>query len=206
MAVSKGMGEVIELGAIAVRQSEDAAANEGGGIGAHPIRDPQLALRFLFAGKAIVSLRSLKTDKRYTFKVVAKKGATGVHFVHLLRGPSNEGDFRFLGTVVNRQHYMHSDRSEAHPESPSALGFAWMLRHLVGRARNAAGRSCGGPKVPEALELWHEGRCGRCGRRLTRVESIKSGMGVECARMVGREREALDAAQKTAKEQAGGSQ
>jgi hypothetical protein len=30
------------------------------------------------------------------------------------------------------------------------------------------------------LEFWHEGRCGRCGRRLTVPDSIASGYGPEC--------------------------
>jgi hypothetical protein len=33
----------------------------------------------------------------------------------------------------------------------------------------------------DKLEVWHEGRCGRCGRRLTVPESIESGLGPECA-------------------------
>jgi hypothetical protein len=30
------------------------------------------------------------------------------------------------------------------------------------------------------LEVWHEGRCGACGRRLTVPESIERGLGPEC--------------------------
>ena len=34
------------------------------------------------------------------------------------------------------------------------------------------------------LEVWHEGRCGRCNRALTVPESIASGIGPECAKHV----------------------
>jgi hypothetical protein len=30
------------------------------------------------------------------------------------------------------------------------------------------------------MELWHEGRCGKCGRALTVPESIESGLGPVC--------------------------
>jgi hypothetical protein len=33
--------------------------------------------------------------------------------------------------------------------------------------------------------VWHEGRCGRCGRKLTVPESIESGFGPECASILG---------------------
>jgi len=35
------------------------------------------------------------------------------------------------------------------------------------------------------FELMHEGRCGRCGRPLTRPESIQSGIGPICATLGG---------------------
>jgi hypothetical protein len=51
--------------------------------------------------------------------------------------------------------------------------FDWMWTHLL---RDA---------IPGMLEIWHEGRCGRCSRKLTVPESLKSGFGPECAGKVG---------------------
>ncbi len=34
--------------------------------------------------------------------------------------------------------------------------------------------------MPEQLEVWHEGCCGKCGRKLTDAESIARGIGPEC--------------------------
>jgi hypothetical protein len=39
-------------------------------------------------------------------------------------------------------------------------------------------------KMPN-LEIWHEGRCGRCGRKLTVPESIHNGYGPECIHLIG---------------------
>jgi hypothetical protein len=38
--------------------------------------------------------------------------------------------------------------------------------------------------LPESLEIWHEGSCLRCGRKLTVPESIESGYGPECIKSV----------------------
>ena len=37
-------------------------------------------------------------------------------------------------------------------------------------------------RIPEHLEIFHEGRCCACGRKLTTPESILSGIGPECAK------------------------
>jgi len=38
--------------------------------------------------------------------------------------------------------------------------------------------------LPEFVEFWHEGVCGKCGRKLTVPESIESGFGPECIKRV----------------------
>lgn len=43
--------------------------------------------------------------------------------------------------------------------------------------------------VPETWEFWHEGCCGRCGRRLTVPASIELGHGHNCAHLLGRKEE-----------------
>jgi hypothetical protein len=34
--------------------------------------------------------------------------------------------------------------------------------------------------LPECIEIWHEGKCGKCGRQLTVPSSIETGIGPEC--------------------------
>ena len=55
-----------------------------------------------------------------------------------------------------------------------ARGFAWFWRSLNS-----------GRDFPAGFEFWHEGRCARCSRRLTVPESISSGFGPECIKLVG---------------------
>lgn len=60
------------------------------------------------------------------------------------------------------------------PDDVRAKGFAWFWRFL------ASGRT-----FPETFQFWHEGRCARCGRRLTVPDSIATGFGPECAAAIG---------------------
>lgn len=127
---------------------------------------------FLFAGKACVTLKSRTTGNRFTFKVSHKKDGD-ISFVSLLTGPNNEADYRYLGLLPDddktRLRGVGRGKSCAQPDAPSAKAFQFLL-DSVQRGR-----------IPDALEVWHEGRCGRCGRKLTVPESIESGIGPECA-------------------------
>ncbi|MGQ4872128.1 MAG: DUF6011 domain-containing protein, partial [Candidatus Thorarchaeota archaeon] len=55
--------------------------------------------------------------------------------------------------------------------------------HLANKCREHRSRLCNGctsvynVALPEKVRIWHEGKCGRCGRRLTVPESIESGYG-----------------------------
>jgi len=125
---------------------------------------------FMTGGNAYFTLVSKKTSTRYTYRVSTKPDAP--YFVGVLSGPENDADYQYLG-------FMRSTGSEfklvagrkGHPEAQSFQAFAWFLASL--------GRP--GTELPEQLEFWHAGRCGRCGRRLTVPASIASGFGPECA-------------------------
>lgn len=146
---------------------------------AHQMKSAADVKAFALAGNATLTLVSKKTGTRFTFKI-RKPDANKPHFVSLLNGPSNEDDFQFLGSIFNENEYRHGSRSRLVFDAPSAVAFRWfwsaMRRDLL----------------PEQLEVWHEGRCGRCGRKLTVPESIENGLGPECAkRRAGAERETV---------------
>ncbi|MGB1649391.1 MAG: DUF6011 domain-containing protein [Acidimicrobiales bacterium] len=138
--------------------------------------DAKTALDFILAGKARVTLTSKISGNSFTFKVDAPKDRTtgetdrSILFVKVLNGPDNNwnGDWLFIGFIrpVSPSRLFGSEKSRPFPASFRALD--WTLRQL------AAGH------IPEALEIRHEGKCGRCGRALTRPESIDSGFGPEC--------------------------
>lgn len=146
---------------------------------AHKIADPAWIREFVLAGNATFTLRSVRTGTRFTYRV-RKTRADAPWFVSVLTGNDNEHAYTYLGTIHQRNEaYRHGVKSPLAYDAPSAKAFAWFWPHLEECFRRQRGEL--GPN----LEVWHEGRCGRCGRKLTVPESIASGLGPECAKRRG---------------------
>ena len=136
-----------------------------------PITEPAAALKYILAGRATVTLASKRTGNRSTYRLRAPKdgdASKAVRFVSLLSGPDNDADYTYLGTVFGSD-LRTTRKSAVSEDAPSFRALAWSLRKL------AAG------ELPAELEVWHEGRCGCCSRRLTTPESISRGLGPKCA-------------------------
>jgi hypothetical protein len=125
---------------------------------------------YVLAGNAKITVVSLKTGTRFTFQIVERDPEESdedgkiLHFVKVLTGPDNTSNFTFLGTVFQTVDYRPGRRSEVPPHAPSARAWAWTWAHLES----------------DQIEVWHSGRCGRCGRELTDPESIATGLGPYC--------------------------
>lgn len=134
--------------------------------------DPAVTIRFMLAGNAHVTFQSRRTGTRFTYRVSAAEARPGFgqgrppHFVAVLTGPDH---YEYLGCVFDGRHYMHGRKSHISSDAPSAVAFKWVWERLTS-----------GEMHPE-LGVWHEGRCGACGRRLTTPESCASGLGPVCA-------------------------
>lgn len=136
--------------------------------------DVETVARFMLAGNAIVTLESARTGVRYTYRVRQSTKAGGPAFVEVLVGPDNMADYAYLGTIFGGRDdqgpvYYHGRKSTIGSGAPSAKAFAWAFGSI---ARGV---------LPDDLRVYHEGRCGRCGRVLTVPESILSGLGPDCA-------------------------
>lgn len=128
-------------------------------------------VQFIQGGNATITLRSVKTGVRFTYKIRESDDGR-VFFVGLLRGSNNESDYSFLGTIRNGV-YTHGRKSRITADTQSAKAFTWFWRMVSNN------------QLPDTVECWHEGRCGRCGRTLTVPESIADGFGPECIKHVG---------------------
>jgi len=133
-------------------------------------KDTKSAKAYMLAGNARVTVVSLQTGTRFTFRIKRGKGQFAPHFVSVLTGSDNESDFTYLGTIFEGTKYVHGRKSPIRETAPSAKAFAWLWTtlHML-------------PYIPSNAECWHEGRCGRCARPLTVPSSIESGLGPECA-------------------------
>jgi hypothetical protein len=143
--------------------------------GRRRITDAAASLAFIRGGKATVTLQSKKTGTRFTYRVTAAdEGDT--FFVALLSGPDNGADYRYLGRISRNIFWL--GRKVPRPgdvtaDAPSAKAFAWAWKALLRGS------------IPAELEVWHEGRCARCARKLTVPSSIESGFGPECLGKLG---------------------
>lgn len=134
-------------------------------------------LPFALAGSAILTLVSGKTGTRFTYKLTRVEHPTDGQdrwFIGVLSGPDNTTDYVFLGSVIGAggQYFQRGFRSVIQPAAPSCKAFTWFWGSL--RAGTL-----------HDVEVWHEGRCGRCGRVLTVPESIDRGIGPDCAGIMG---------------------
>lgn len=137
--------------------------------------------RFMFAGNAYFSLKSMKTGMHYTYRVSrafdeVKDDDTGemvrkykdLWFVSLLTGPDNWENYTYIGICDANKDFRTTAKSKLPRESAPIQGMIYTLRQL---------RETG---EPGQVEIWHAGKCGRCGRMLTVPESVESGFGPEC--------------------------
>jgi hypothetical protein len=128
--------------------------------------------RFITGGNATITLRNRESGERRTVKFTKPRdprpGACPI-FAKFMIGPDNEESFQYIGVVW--------DKAGSLVWVPKRNGGpAKIIEWLIGRL-NAG-------DLGSKVEVWHEGRCGRCGRKLTVPESIASGFGPECINFI----------------------
>lgn len=149
----------------------------------HLIKQPN-ALLLMLAGNATVTVKNERTGNRYTYKLTRPKpGESPMRFVKLLTRADNVEGFTYFANIkinggteytgAERLQYFHGRKARISEQAPGVATFKWLLSFLVY-----------GKPLPGFIQIWHEGRCARCGRKLTVPESIASGLGPECGRFV----------------------
>lgn len=126
------------------------------------------AKTYVLAGNATVTIRSSKTGTRFTYKI--QKADNGNRwFVKLLQGPDNTVDYGYIGMITDTGKFTRTRATKMSSEANSFKAWLWTWNRVnVGQDF-------------DALEIWHEGTCGRCNRKLTTPESIEAGIGPICA-------------------------
>jgi hypothetical protein len=145
---------------------------------------PQIAkianpLKFFLAGKAFFTLRSKKTQDRYTYRVVQatdkvdKTKKLQFWFCSFLTGPDNWQNYTYIGSIRPNGkggfEFVTTRASKLPANSPPCVAINYTMDCLSSM-----------PMAP-GVEIWHAGRCCVCGRMLTVPESIANGIGPECA-------------------------
>lgn len=132
------------------------------GSNRHRMTSAKQVLEFILGGAAVISLKSLATDKHYTYRIKKKDD---VFFVSFLGGNSH---WHYIGHIKDRK-FTKDRRVPAYLYNHEAFtAFVWFWDILQ------KGR------IPQDAEVYHEGKCAMCGRRLTDPISVSEGVGPEC--------------------------
>ena len=89
-------------------------------------------------------------------------------------GPDNYVNYRYLGIL-------NPETGLVRTTNASCLKGDSLPVRLLNRALELVWQENTAQFEEKGFNLHHEGRCGRCGRKLTVPESIESGFGPECA-------------------------
>jgi hypothetical protein len=126
---------------------------------------------FIFGGNATFTVINTQTKNRFTFKVKHPKGNKDVFFVSVLNGSDNYSNYTFVGTFFSKSNsYRYSKKSSVGSDAQSAKVISWFFSRFIDNEE----------KYP-FVQVYHEGKCGSCGRKLTTPQSIKTGRGPVCS-------------------------
>lgn len=143
-----------------------------------------ISKQFVTAGDATFTIEvppSAGQKDHYTYKVEyvpANERWAESYFVKLLTGPDNTKDFAYLGKLD-----LFTGQVRTTAKSQRFEG-SFPLR-LVNRILARVWTSDHNAYEQHGYQTHHEGKCGRCGRKLTVPQSILTGIGPECCKVMG---------------------
>lgn len=127
------------------------------------IKDLSQLPLILFAGKAVLTFESIASGDHRTFKITELKKA--LYSVHVRKGPT----YHIIGKIDNMTFFPVQDVLLR----PEVNIFSWIYKNLIHK-----------DLLESRIRVYHQGTCVRCGRELTNPESIASGVGPECLKLL----------------------
>jgi len=130
---------------------------------------------FILAGNSFFTVLNEITGNRFTFRVRKAGWGTSnvksnIFYVSVLTGSDNESSYVFLGSFFSdKGFYSHSLKSKISSSATSNKVIEWFFPSYFNN-----------PNHFNMIKVYHSGKCGRCGKKLTTPESIKSGLGPYC--------------------------
>ena len=135
--------------------------------------------KFIVGGKAIMTLESKRSSRWFTYKIkrAKKDDLTSPFFVSVLTGMDNESAYTYMGTIFDnagKLTFTLTKNSKIGEDALSYKAFSFFFKLLLEN------------KLHDEIAIYHRGICGRCGRTLTVPSSLITGLGPECAGLVGK--------------------
>jgi len=131
--------------------------------------------KFILAGNSYFTVVNEKTQNKLTFHVIKPK-EKGPWFIW---ATNKKGKYCFLGTIFPRnnniEYHWGWKKGQFTKDSIVNKSFEYLLKKMLADS------------LPESLVFYHDGKCGRCGRRLTDPKSITRGFGPYCFNLLSKE-------------------
>lgn len=143
---------------------------------------------FFFAGKAIFTVKNLRTEEHKTFMIKVTKPnerfPRPTTLLMLMTGTDNTRHYSYVGKIIRKsipaaQAYDRKDHVAGTVEMTPGSKFPETAEQ-VKAGRWIVDRLWHDKEWPDHFEVKHAGFCGRCGKLLTNPESIDRGIGPEC--------------------------
>ena len=135
------------------------------------------ARRAMFAGNALLTFQSLRTNKWFTYRIQAGSNQREPWYVSVLTG--DEQQYRYIGHIFkNQERVFHPGKKSSISESsPSVMAFGYVFENLL--------MSEDPSWMSNKVKIYHQGKCSKCGRPLTTPHSIEIGIGPHCLAVAG---------------------
>jgi hypothetical protein len=119
--------------------------------------------KFLLSGLSTFTFLNTKTGNNFRYKISISDDGK-LFFVSTLI----DERYLYLGTINKNLKYSHGTKSKISKDEQTSKVFSWVIERIFNNT------------LPDYIEVWHEGKCGKCGRKLTTPKSIDNGIGPEC--------------------------
>ncbi len=133
-----------------------------------------LVREFILAGKSTLTCLNNETKIHKTFRITKSEDGR-VYFVSIRgdkdRQSDNKKKWLYLG-MIKGNNFFTTKNSKVTRNSQSFRSFKWLMDASVQW-------ELGQDKFPK-VDVFHEGQCGSCGRKLTDPLSIERGFGPSC--------------------------
>jgi len=125
-------------------------------------------LEYIKGGHGKITVKSLKSGSHFTYKFFMNDDKS-LLFASVLNGPDNQSNYAYMGMVLDRG-LKRTRKSRVGEDAPSFKALNWVLKMCI--ANNEG--------LFEVAQIEFSDRCGKCGKELTRIESIERGFGPDC--------------------------
>ena len=141
-----------------------------------------ISATFVTAGRAVFTADSPK-GQHFTFKVRKKempaKGQFPARTMFFVSARSAQR-YEYVGVLDARTGVLRATRGSKFGDQSQVFKVAFFVLARIWQQRD----------LPDGYTVKHEGKCGRCARRLTDPVSIDMGIGPDCAEQMGLTRRA----------------